>query len=1361
MKRILDDIKGTLHKSAAVSQELDKQLVDLRRQLDEQKKQSPMDKSKETFGRQRKQLDCKFDNKTLQRLQKKRLETRSEGTCRWIFETKPYKNWMDSSRSELLLIHGGGNMGKSVLVSSVIESLEERSAKQEDVITVFFFCKNGDDYAQLTDRIFRQVLHALYTNAERGSLETLDKCNEAVKHFLVGYETVDGKGMEKNKDDDRAITFDEAFRVVAATLKKKVFLVIDALDECVDREERGFISTIRKLTRTNFQVNEIAQNDGDAQAADGSQLMDDTPIKVFISGRPEADILYGFQDNRLGNASRKIEEINIETENHADILNVVQAGLTSIPDLSTAERVEACKEIVRKANSSFGYVRPALETFQKPWQRPIGNHLKNLPNDPLDMNARIFARIDPSYIGFLKTCLTWAILAHGNQMVKIEEVVDAYSRVYLLGDLDWKRPENLDDHTEFYRSQLQIAGGTLLEVNKNTREISLIKPAIVKDSFLQESVREQEGAVQQIACEVCRSKAEASEGFRLTEREGHFQIARTIRKWQISNIGRHCSGLTKDQVQHLNSPMFQRTYILGDNYDYESSADESEPSSRRDDNLTYASASTVNCNEHPIDDDQVRSNPNRTSTEQEERPTGLGNNNDGTDADDRILVTEGSIEASNELDKTSRRENGRVPDHISVDQQPPNEIEDGHLDDDAESDVDSDFQERNYSALGDTEEDGKTIARYEISQFVYHLQMVEKLWKDRDKPDDWDELWNDAINFLETTAFRKCIAEELITQEWYFVVEPGDLTPLQFVAGVGLAELTRRLLEKGVDSLVRTMRGDHALHFGACLNPEYNQLEICRMLLDKGANPNNDAETDSSPFLWMLFAFPNVEATKLFFEYKAIATEKDEWGLNSLHSIAYRGTDPAMVQLLVEHDADINGEDEKGETPLHKLVRRDECSMELLEAFLKAGALVNKADARSQQPLYEASGIGNIEITKVLLRHGADVHDKDDAGWTALHNAAFNGHARVVMLLMDHGADPAIGDNNLCTPFYLACAHGDIDTIRCITHWLLDKGPSVIDRPCNNGRTPLRKACARGNLEAARLLLEARGDRSITLNINVQDSQLGRSALHAAAYLGHQAVVELLLSHHASADLQDKQGKTPLQLAYVKWAEKAENDMANQSYQDVILQLIATSRHAAVADTELLRIAVTKGCVFILKALLYGKPGEPRADPHAYDENGWTALAHAKQHRKKDVELLLLSHDRVFGLRPSRWHSTNEKKVVVSEDGLEIWQAPGTADTFEGNQLRHSLFSDYPIPSGVDRYYYEITLEAQEGAEPDTRPDIAFGVSPYRPGEKVRRGWIPGAYKSGINSWGYHADDGACCQPDNIRINEDTAQEKR
>jgi len=49
--------------------------------------------------------------------------------------------------------------------------------------------------------------------------------------------------------------------------------------------------------------------------------------------------------------------------------------------------------------------------------------------------------------------------------------------------------------------------------------------------------------------------------------------------------------------------------------------------------------------------------------------------------------------------------------------------------------------------------------------------------------------------------------------------------------------------------------------------------------------------------------------------------------------------------------------------------------------------------------------------------------------------------------------------------------------------------------------------------------------------VNQQTAAGGATALHRAAYMGHGAIISLLLSHGADAMLQDADGETPLHKA--------------------------------------------------------------------------------------------------------------------------------------------------------------------------------------------------------------------------------------
>jgi hypothetical protein len=322
-------IREQLSESSAASKEMNDYL---KKELEEQRRKTPMDIARESYVKNKQRLRAIVDTEAMLG---KRKSVREEGTCNWIFETEAYKTWHDSAGSSMLWVSGGGNMGKSVLVSSIIDRLREETINTPEEFAFFFFCKSGDDNAQHTDRIMDHLLYYMYDLVPM-TLEILDRSNDIVQQYLAG--RTEGRsrkrGQQDSSDSDKTLYFEDAFQKVAEVLKKKVYLVLDALDECSDRKEEELIQRL-------------------ATMADRKDLK----IKILLTSRPETDISDVMDKCEL-------PEVRMDKFNEGDIFKTVQAQLALIPGMTSTERTIARDKICNHVSILHFSPLPAQITWK-------------------------------------------------------------------------------------------------------------------------------------------------------------------------------------------------------------------------------------------------------------------------------------------------------------------------------------------------------------------------------------------------------------------------------------------------------------------------------------------------------------------------------------------------------------------------------------------------------------------------------------------------------------------------------------------------------------------------------------------------------------------------------------------------------------------------------------------------------------------------------------------------------------------------------------------------------------------------------------------------------------------------------------
>ena len=117
---------------------------------------------------------------------------------------------------------------------------------------------------------------------------------------------------------------------------------------------------------------------------------------------------------------------------------------------------------------------------------------------------------------------------------------------------------------------------------------------------------------------------------------------------------------------------------------------------------------------------------------------------------------------------------------------------------------------------------------------------------------------------------------------------------------------------------------------------------------------------------------------------------------------AHRIKGKELVQLMMDHHADVNAQNSNKSTALSIVTDADD--LEMVKYFLDYKANPNLKDSSGETPLIKAAGAGRSEIVKLLLERGADPNIIPGNKETAIMRAAKEGRKNEVLLLLEKGA---------------------------------------------------------------------------------------------------------------------------------------------------------------------------------------------------------------------------------------------------------------------------------------------------------------------------------------------------------------------
>ncbi|KAK8789600.1 hypothetical protein WA171_001692, partial [Blastocystis sp. BT1] len=189
---------------------------------------------------------------------------------------------------------------------------------------------------------------------------------------------------------------------------------------------------------------------------------------------------------------------------------------------------------------------------------------------------------------------------------------------------------------------------------------------------------------------------------------------------------------------------------------------------------------------------------------------------------------------------------------------------------------------------------------------------------------------------------------------------------------------------------------EHSIHT-LCMKGD---LESVMELIDNGTDINIRDDDQRTPLHWASSSKNSALVEYLLSISGILVNVQDEAGYTPLMCAVSAGREK-NVALLLGANADVNMENENGETVLHMTKDRSD----ILILFIDRVADINKKDCYGLTVLMKCASRGCTESIQLLLDRGADMSIQDENGNTAAHYAAFDNQREAYVMLLHNGYD--------------------------------------------------------------------------------------------------------------------------------------------------------------------------------------------------------------------------------------------------------------------------------------------------------------------------------------------------------------------
>ncbi|GBE88157.1 hypothetical protein SCP_1203870 [Sparassis crispa] len=295
---------------------------------------------------------------------------------------------LDVDRMALLkqwipVLQGIPGSGKTILVSTVIDELKSScSGGNEEAILAYYYCDFSDSKSANPVTVLRTLLTLFMATIDDDSVDTF-------------VDLLKRKKATKSPPDDIELL---QLLLLRAIGERKAIIVLDELDECVDR--RWLLEFIPRLVH---------------QAS----------VRWLVSSRREQDIVGAFEDFHTISLSHEFENV------YADIQRYIMQTLETEPRLRRLDselKAELGSALLHKADGMFRWVQCQLDfIITRRTRQSIREALRTLPRGLYPTCERILKRIEDEgeeSALIAKTTLLWLVSAlRPLKLVEVEEAI--------------------------------------------------------------------------------------------------------------------------------------------------------------------------------------------------------------------------------------------------------------------------------------------------------------------------------------------------------------------------------------------------------------------------------------------------------------------------------------------------------------------------------------------------------------------------------------------------------------------------------------------------------------------------------------------------------------------------------------------------------------------------------------------------------------------------------------------------------------------------------------------------------------------------------------------------------------------------